>query len=188
MVLLSEYFDGFALADRNPLNAHTVVWCTAIFLLARLYSYSHDDLAEIPPVQHPDQCFGRFLQTVDNILAIADPAIGDRCSNFAQEIRVMLASKFVVDESAQCQALAQNLAHGGRKSIRAVAGRRPIVLRDEAADRHPREVVEQRQHRLPDSSADIFEVEFIPHEVAFLRAAGDTDRPCARELRELSDQ
>lgn len=77
------------------------------------------------------------------------------------------------------------------------------------------EVIEQREHRLPDSSANILEIdidslrtgasqlrwkigrvvidrgvkpEFVFNIRTFLRPAGDADRPGARGLRELSDQ
>ncbi len=49
----------------------------------------------------------RFLQTVDDVLAITDAALRDPRSNLAQEFGVVLFSKFEVDESAQRQALRQ---------------------------------------------------------------------------------
>src|SRR5688500_15778682 len=43
--------------------------------------HSDDQLAEIASFQHPDECFGRLLQTLDDILAVADAAVGSRCSS-----------------------------------------------------------------------------------------------------------
>src|SRR3546814_7133051 len=36
---------------------------------------------------------------------------------------------------------------------------RSVILGDQAADRHPGEIVEQRQHGLPDGAADQFEID-----------------------------
>ena len=78
-----------------------------------------------------------------------------------------------------------------------------VVLRDEAADRNARKIVEQRQHRLLHGAADILEIdvdavrtggfellrkigramidagieaELVGYEAAFLGTAGDADR------------
>ena len=70
---------------------------------------------------------------------------------------IVLGGKLVVDEAAHRQALRQNLAHGGGQAVDAVALSHAVVLRDQATDRDARELVEQRQHRLPDSPADVLE-------------------------------
>jgi hypothetical protein len=75
--------------------------------------HADDQLAEVASFQHADKGFGRLLQTVDDILAVADAAVGDAGSDLAQECRIVLFSKFVVDEAAQRQALRQDLAHRG---------------------------------------------------------------------------
>ena len=82
--------------------------------VAALGVHADDQLAEIASFQHADKGFGRLLQTVDDILAVADAAVGDAGSDLVQECRLVLCSKCVVDEAAQRQALRQNLAHGGR--------------------------------------------------------------------------
>jgi hypothetical protein len=51
-----------------------------------------------------DECLRGIFQTVNEVLAI-DAAVSDTCSNFAQEVGVVLLRKFVVDEAAQRQAL-----------------------------------------------------------------------------------
>src|SRR5688572_1805166 len=65
-----------------------------------LGAHSDDQLAEVAPFQHADEGFGRLLQTVDDILAVADAAIGDAGTDLAQECGIVLGGKFVVDEAA----------------------------------------------------------------------------------------
>ena len=71
----------------------------------------------------------------------------------------MLLSKVVVDETSEHQALRQDLAHGGGQPIRSVIVWGAVILCNKATHRHPRKVIEQRQHRLPDGSADVLEVD-----------------------------
>src|ERR1700682_3891720 len=86
---------------------------------------------------------------------------------------------------------------------------------DQAADGHARERVEQREYRLEHGTADVLEVnvdalraglfqlrrkmriavieaivkaEFLFDVVAFVLAAGDADRACALDPRDLSDR
>jgi hypothetical protein len=42
-----------------------------------LGAHSDDNLAEVVTVEHPDEGFRRFLQTVDDVLAVTNDAIGD---------------------------------------------------------------------------------------------------------------
>src|SRR5271167_4584883 len=121
-------------------------------------SGAYDKLAEIAPVEHPDERFGCLVQALYDVLAITNAAVGDAGSDIAREFGVVLLGKFGVDESAQRQALRQDLAHRRRQSVRAVAGARTVVLGDQAADRYARVFVEQWQYRLPDGTADILEV------------------------------
>ena len=72
-----------------------------VFPFELLRCHVHNDLAEIMTIEHADKGFGRLLQTVDDILAVADTAVGDAGSDLVQECRIMLCSKFVVDEAAQ---------------------------------------------------------------------------------------
>lgn len=77
-------------------------------------------------VEHSDECFGRLLQTVDNVIPVANAAVGDAGSDLVQELVVILPGQYGVDEAAQRQALRQDLAHRGRKPIGAVAGADPL--------------------------------------------------------------
>ena len=79
-------------------------------LLASLGPDSDDDLAEIVALEHADKGFRRLLQTVDDVFAIADPAFRDAGPDFAREFVIVLFRKLGVDESAQRQALLQDLA------------------------------------------------------------------------------
>ena len=55
----------------------------------RLCAHSHDQLAEVATFQHTLSERHRFLQTIDEVLAIADAAIGDAGSDLAQEFGVV---------------------------------------------------------------------------------------------------
>src|SRR6266849_2927659 len=121
--------------------------------------HADDQLAEVASLQHADKGCGRLLQTVDEVLAVADTAVGDAGTDLAQEGGIVLGGTFGVDEAAHRQALRQDLAHGGGQPVGAVACSHAVVLRDQAADRDARERVEQRHHRLPDRAADVLEVD-----------------------------
>jgi len=126
---------------------------------SHLLGNSNDQFAEVAPFQHAGEGFGRVLQTVNEVLAVADVAIGDAGTDFAQECGIVLGGKFAVDETAHCQALRQDLAHGGGQPVGAVALSHAAILRDQATDRDARELIEQRQHGLPDRPTDVLEVD-----------------------------
>src|ERR1700724_829239 len=63
------------------------------FLDFALGCHSHNDLAEIPAIEHPDERFGRFFQIVYDLLAITNTTVRKGCSNFAQELGVVLLGK-----------------------------------------------------------------------------------------------
>src|SRR6266850_2205389 len=73
--------------------------------------HADDHLAEVASLQQAEKGFGRLLQAVDDILAVADTAIGDTGTDLAQECRIVCFSTFMVEEAAQRQALRENLAH-----------------------------------------------------------------------------
>jgi hypothetical protein len=56
-------------------------------------------LCEVPSLQHADESFGRVLQTVDEVLAVADAALGDGGTNVSQECSIVLGGKLSVDEA-----------------------------------------------------------------------------------------
>jgi len=62
------------------------------------------------------------------------------------------------DEAADVQALGQDRAHHLAGPCRRCLAE-IVVLRDQAADRHARESVEQREHRLEHRAADILEID-----------------------------
>src|SRR5215831_2242357 len=121
------------------------VWNFHVCLsLRRLCAHSDDQLPEVASLKHADEGFGRVLETVDEILAIADAAIRDTGIDFAQECGIVFGGEFVVNEAAQCQALRQDLAHGGGEPIGTIAFSYSVVLRDQAGHRDTRKLVEQR--------------------------------------------
>jgi hypothetical protein len=72
--------------------------------------HSTDQRAEVAFFQHAKKGFGRLLQTVDDLLAVAETAVVDADTGLVKGGRGVLCSTFVVNEAAQCQALRQNLA------------------------------------------------------------------------------
>src|SRR5882724_91212 len=67
-----------------------------VFPFELLRCHSHNDLAEVASFQHADKGFGRLVQTVEDVLAIANAAVRDAGSDLAQEFGVVLFSKFIV--------------------------------------------------------------------------------------------
>src|SRR5712691_10120405 len=90
-----------------------------------------DQLPEVLPLEHADEGSRRALETIDNILTVADAAVGDAGTDLAEEVGIVLGGKFAVDEAAHGQALRQDLAHGGGQPVGAVALSHAVVLRDQ---------------------------------------------------------
>src|SRR6266542_454933 len=120
---------------------------------------AHECFPEIAAFEHPDEGRRRVLEPVGDVLAITDAAIGDCGRDGAQEVGIMLRGEFVVDETAQREALAQHLAHGRGEKVRSSSLAGGAILRDQPAYGHAREGIEQGQHRLPNGAADIFEID-----------------------------
>jgi hypothetical protein len=55
-------------------------------------------MPKLRPSSIPMKASGRFLQAVDDILAIADAAVRDSGADLAQEFGVVLFGKFVIDD------------------------------------------------------------------------------------------
>jgi len=118
------------------------------------------------------------------------------------------------DETADGEALRQNLTHAPRQSVRA-RRRRLAELSDEAADRDSRELIQQRPHRRKHLASDVLEIdvhavrtcgrkafveigrtmvnrlveaESLFYVAAFLRSAGYPDGASPGSSRELPDQ
>src|SRR5260370_6707959 len=117
----------------------------------------YDELAEIAPVQHSNEGFGRVLQAIYDVFAIANAAVGNAGADFPQKTGVILRSKIVVDEPARGQARRHDLAHRRPEAVGSIITRRTIALGDQTAERYARIFIEQWQHRLPDRTADILE-------------------------------
>ena len=166
-----------------------------------------EHLAEVLAAQEPDQGARGVLQAVDDVLAVLDAAVADQRADLGQEIR-LLAGEVEHDEAAERQSFDQDLAHEQRDAIDATRQFGRIVMRDQPADGHAGERVEERQDRVEDGTADVLEVdvdslragglerlgeirpavvdagvepELVDDVAAFLLAAGDADRPAALE-------
>jgi hypothetical protein len=74
----------------------------------------------------------------------------------------VLGGEFVVDVATQSKTFAQHLTHCCGKEIWSGSGSRCVILGDQAAHRHARKLVEQRQDGLPNSTSDVFEININP--------------------------
>jgi len=117
-----------------------------------------DQLSEVLTFEHANQCFGCAVEAFDYVLPKANAAFGNPCAHLIQNRRPLIP-ELANDEAAQGQAADQDLSHGRRESIGAVRVPGAVVLRDQTANRHPCVLVQERQHRLPDSTADQFEID-----------------------------
>lgn len=71
-----------------------------------------------------------------------------------------LVGKFALYEASYGEAFPQDGTHHRRKLITSVRDRGSfVVMRDEATDRYPREVVQQWKHRAPDVATNILEID-----------------------------
>src|SRR3954452_23721023 len=106
-------------------------------------------LAEVLALQEADEGLRRALETLGDVLAIFELAVPHPGRHLAQDLG--LALRVIGDDEAlHQQAPRQHDPHiwAGRRLSRA-------VMCDEPADRHAREVVEQRPDRLLHLPADI---------------------------------
>src|SRR5262245_64853781 len=107
-------------------------------LLSRLFPgrarpvHPDDELAEVPTLEHAEEGLRCLLQSIDEVLAIPDAAVGDAGADLPQEGGEVLGSKVVVDEAADRQALRQDRAHGSGQVVGAVAWAGGIVLGNQA--------------------------------------------------------
>ena len=119
------------------------------------------------------------------------------------------------DEAADGEALRQDGAEDRGRAVGAGRQLGHVVVGDEPADRHAREVVEEREHRVPHRAADVLEIdvdalragglellreirravvdggveaELLDQRSALVGAAGDADRAAALDLRDLADE
>ncbi len=170
-------------------------------------------LAEILAVQEPDQGAWGVFQAVDDVLEVLDPTIAYHRSHLGQEVGLLLR-EVEHDEAAERQPLDQDLGHEQRNPIAADRQLLGVILRDEPADGHPGEVVEEGKNGIEDGPADVLEVDIDPlrasglkclgeigsavvdarvepelvyHIAALAFAAGNPDRPAAPGLGELTD-
>ena len=68
----------------------------AVFVvLACLICHTDEYLPEIATVQHANEGFGCLFQTIDDVLAIANAALGDPCGHLAQKLLIMLSGEVV---------------------------------------------------------------------------------------------
>lgn len=59
-----------------------------------------DQLPEVASLEHADEGSRRALETVDDVLTVADAAVADAGTDLAQKVGIVLGGEFVVDEAA----------------------------------------------------------------------------------------
>src|SRR4051812_16588492 len=114
-------------------------------------------LAEISAFQKAHERGRCAVEPFGNELLVLDLALAHPLRHVAQEIAVT-RGKIADDETAEGQALGQDIAHhrcGPFRRLRVGV----VVMGDKPADRHPRERIEQREHRLEHGTADIFKID-----------------------------
>jgi len=72
---------------------------------ALLFIESNDEFAKIASFQHADESLRRILQSINEVLAIPDAAVGDAGADLLQEVREVLRCKLVVYKAAYREAL-----------------------------------------------------------------------------------
>src|SRR5207249_10093426 len=77
-----------------------------------LGGHPDDELSEVAPLQHSDESAWRVVETVNDVLAVANATRGDASTNLAQEVGIVFGGEVVVDEAPYGQPLRENLQIG----------------------------------------------------------------------------
>src|SRR4029450_12535442 len=90
-------------AREGPVRVYQWRWCGRAFGRRILFGAcdSHECFPEIAAFEHPDEGRRRVLESVSDVLAIADAAIGDCAGDGAQEGGIMLRGEIAVGETTQ---------------------------------------------------------------------------------------
>src|SRR5579859_677668 len=174
---------------------------------------AHKLLAEVGALQETHEGARGTLETLGDELLVLHLALAHPARHVAQEISVA-RGEIGHDEAAEGQPLGQDRAHHGARPFRR-DGLGVVIMRDQAAHRHAREIVQKRKHRFEHRAADILEIDvdalragllqlcwkigiamieafveakLLFDEVAFVLAAGDADRTRALDLRDRSEE
>src|SRR5262249_47017292 len=116
--------------------------------------HAHESLAEVLALEEPHEGGRRVFEALRHVLAMADAAVGEAGGDGTEKVGVVVRSELDVDEAADGQAFGQHRTHGRGEEVWPGSLAARVVLRDQPADRHPRILVQQRQHGLPDRAAD----------------------------------
>src|SRR5258706_1189000 len=167
----------------------------------------HGRLAEILAIEERDKSRRRIVDSLDDRFAILELARGEALREARQRFTVAVLP-VEHDHPLQPEAIDQHRAH-----VAVPVGLGEAVLRDQAADDDAPEEVRERQQRIEDLGADVFEANVHPagarfaqplgevtglvvdagvvaqllHRVIALRlAAGDADHAAAFDLHQLA--
>src|SRR5215207_10204386 len=181
---------------------------------ALLLRDAHHELAEVLALEQAHEGLGRVVEAVDHVLAVLDPALAQPLADLGRELP-RLRLEVPDDETANGEALRQDGAEDRGGAVRSRRQLGHVVVGDEPAHGHAREVVEEREHRIPHRAADVLEIdvdalragglellreircavvdggveaELLDQRSAFVGAAGDADGAASFELRDLADE
>src|SRR3546814_21106295 len=88
------------------------------------------------------------------------------------------------DVALELQPIAQNGGEQARRGVPPLRQPVHVVLRDEAADRHPGGAVEQRQHRVENLAGDILEIDVDAIRAGLGQPPGETSAHRRESWRE----
>src|SRR5690606_5548524 len=111
----------------------------------------HELLADVAPLQQPDEGLGRVLQPLRDRLAVLQLARGDQRAELAECLGPQLHA-LGDDEALDPQAVDQHRAEVLQRH------RLPVVAGDQPADRDPAEGIHPAQHRVERLAANVVEV------------------------------
>src|SRR5260370_31010796 len=128
---------------------------------------AHQLLAEIGALQQSHERSGRAVQTLRDEFAMPDLALAHPSRHVLEKIR-MPRGEIADDKASDIQPFCQYRPHHRRgpfrRSCLAV-----VVMRDQAAHRHARERIEQREYRFEHLTSDILEIDVDAFRAGFLQ-------------------
>ena len=119
---------------------------------------TNHQLSEISSFEQADKGLNRVLETIHHIFAEFDPAGPHPLGHLRAELMVALAVGIKDNEALYLDAPGQ---YGGLQQAGTVGALRQsaaVVLGNQTTQRHSGMYIQQRQHGVKDSAADIFEV------------------------------
>src|SRR4051794_31341717 len=125
---------------------------------ALLLRDAHHELAEVLALEQAHEGLRRVVEAVDHVLAVLDPALAQPLADLGREL-TRLGLEVPDDEAADGEALRQDGAEDRGGAVRSRRQLGHVVVGDEPAHWHAREIVEEREDRAPHRAADVLEID-----------------------------